>query len=774
MNPSQTLLDVVSDGLRAAAVNYHVGVEEPPSVVLWPDPDGVWKPLVGILQDLMPELLVLGDFAPEKRTGPVIWLKCAIAGKAPEFTLPAGTVPILYLPGIARHELRNADQCRWEIQPLVELLYRGTVWTHRNGRDWTIEAFFQAEDGLALDLSNDEQTRQALRSALTALAKTPVEQLRGHRLEAADFNSILVGDTPRDVLNWMGAAEAVRKEWSPERWQAFRARCQDEFGFDPEKTAPIIAAEKLGRRGSTAWRRLWDRYCEAPALFSGVRETLDRAQPAELVHTEPDSWPAENEKQEDDLRRELLALVDVPPHVARQKIADLEQQHGPRRKWVWARLDEAPLAKSLAALHLLAESTRVVPSCESISQLVTWYTDSGWQADAAVLEALRPLHQPQDLAALTSAIRSVYAPWLEESARRLQDLIAKTGTYKDASVKAAEGECLLFVDGLRYDAGQSLASMLGEANLQVECSTRFAALPTVTPTAKPAVSPVADQCHGANLPPDFRPLGPDGKDLSPYSFGKALDGSGYQRLKDGELLGPTSTDSRGWLETGRIDSRGHELGAELAMLIPGELQRVVSLVEQLMAAGWRKVTIVTDHGWLLLPGGLEKHELPGFLVESRWSRCAAIKGQSNPGVQTVLWHWNNAELVAVAPGAKAFKKGESYAHGGVSLQECVTPVLRITAGGGTGGGSVKVVEVKWKRMRCAIELNHGAAGLRVDLRKDPSDAKSTVLPSAREIETDGQVSVLVPNEDLAGKKVTVVILDTDGTIQATAETQIGG
>ena len=49
----------------------------------------------------------------------------------------------LYLPGVARHQLRAADQCPWELQPLVELLYRGTIWTHPNGRDWSLEAFFQ-------------------------------------------------------------------------------------------------------------------------------------------------------------------------------------------------------------------------------------------------------------------------------------------------------------------------------------------------------------------------------------------------------------------------------------------------------------------------------------------------------------------------------------------------------------------------------------------------------------------------------------------------------
>lgn len=773
MSEATTVLEAVSASLRHCATSFHAGVEEAPAAVLWTDPDGVWMPLVVQLQNLMPELLVLGDYAPEKRTGPVIWLKVAIAGKAPEFTLPAGTVPVLYLPRVSRHELRNADQCRWEIQPLVELHYRGTVWAHRNGRDWTVEGFFQAEDGLALDVASDEATKLSLRSALSVLAKTPVAQLRRGRLEAGDFDAIIVGDTPRDVLTWIGAPEVVRKEWGSERWHAFRSRCQDEFGFDPEKEAPITAAERLGRHDSNRWEGLWDRFCEAPALYGGVRDALDRAQPTDQLALDAEPWPAENEKRENELRVALSALEDKPSHLARQALAELEKQHAVRRSWVWADLDEAPLAKSLEFLHRLAESTRVIPSCETADQLVQWYAESGWRADAAACESLRSLWKTSDEPALHRAIRSVYAGWLDEVASKYQQLVAKSGYPIPKGVEAAEGECLLFVDGLRYDVGQTLVELLEKANLQVSRGMRMAALPSVTPTAKPAVAPIAKQCRGDSVPPSFAPNGPDKKELTPYSFAKALEALGYQKLKDGELLGPISDKARGWLETGRIDSRGHDLGAELAGIIPSELQRVVTLVEQLLSTGWRAVTVVTDHGWLLLPGGLPKYDLPGFLVESRWSRCAAIKGQSTPDVQTVPWHWNPAEHVAVAPGAKAFKKGEAYAHGGVSLQECVTPLLRITRGADQTTGTTRIVEIRWKRLRCAVQVGDGDVTVRADIRLVAADPKTSVVASVKHIEPDGQVSLLIANEDLSGKPAAIVLLSADGTIVAKTDTRIG-
>jgi hypothetical protein len=768
---SVTILEILVQRLRATADGYHDGAEDAPVAILWTDPDGVWKPAVALLQGLMPELLVLGDYAPDKKTGPAIWLKCAIAGTIKEVEIPSKLVPIIYLPSVARHQLRAADQCPWDLQPLVELLYRGTIWTHPNGRDWSLEAFFQAGEGLDLEISNDDKTRESLKAAISVLAKTPLEQLKNKgRLEASDFDDIMVGDTPRDLLTWIASPDSVRKEWGEERWHAFRSRCRDKFGFDPGKEAPLYAAERLGRRESDSWHQLWERFCEAPALYQGVKESLDRAQPHDVLALDPETWPMENEKQENGLRTALALLEQKAPHVARQELNELEKEHAIRRSWVWARLDEAPLAKALASLQQLAEATRAIPSCDTPDEMVAWYVEHGWKADAASLAALRSLHRAKDEAALRAAIRSVYAPWLEEVARKYQALVAKHGYAFPPGESAAEGECLLFVDGLRFDVGQELANRLEKANLAVAQSVRLSALPSVTPSAKPAVSPIAAKCKGAKLPPDFRPTGPDGSELTSHSFNKLLDSSGYQKLKEGELLGPASAGARGWLETGRIDSRGHDLGAELASIISGELDRVVNLVEGLLDAGWKAVKIVTDHGWLLMPGGLSKYELPGFLVESRWSRCAAIKGQSVPDVQTVPWRWNEAEHVAIAPGAKAFKKGEAYAHGGVSLQECVTPVFRVGSEA-PSSGVVRVASVRWKRMRCAVELSHGEAGLQA--RVELAETHKSVSPT-KEVEADGQVSLLVNDEDLVGKPAAVIITDADGRVIAKADTRIGG
>jgi len=53
-------------------------VRRAPSPVLWTDPKGEWRPLVEMLRGRLEELLVLGDFAPDVRCGPAIWIRCLV------------------------------------------------------------------------------------------------------------------------------------------------------------------------------------------------------------------------------------------------------------------------------------------------------------------------------------------------------------------------------------------------------------------------------------------------------------------------------------------------------------------------------------------------------------------------------------------------------------------------------------------------------------------------------------------------------------------------
>ena len=54
-------------------------------------------------------------------------------------------------------------------------------------------------------------------------------------------------------------------------------------------------------------------------------------------------------------------------------------------------------------------------------------------------------------------------------------------------------------------------------------------------------------------------------------------------------------------------------------------------------------------------------------------------------------------MLATPPGARAFYNGTEYAHGGVSPQECVLPVIDVTADGMPP--SPLSINATWQRLR---------------------------------------------------------------------------
>ena len=776
MNESATtVLERLKASLDAACA-HNPNDADPPATILWTDRDSQWLPIVPRLRGLVPHLLTLGEYEREQHTGPSIWLRCVIDGGLELPEIPSGSTPVIYLPGVDRQELGAAEACRDWLKPLVELQYRGVCWTQKNGRDWTLRAFLVSKDGgLGLDLARDAATRHSMHRALTELAATPLRALQGKRLEAEDFDRLFSDDPIRDVLVWLNDPEGVRAGWDLARWSAFASRCNADFRFDPEKDGAIDAAELLGRREGR-WRAVWERFAESPSLFPDLPERLRPARPHELF-VEESSWPQINEQRESVLRDALSALANVPAAAARERVIELENNHGERRNWVWAKLGLAPLAGALGHLAAVAERSSKELGGASVSEMAKLYTEGAWEADAAALKSMAAVKSTADTQAVSRALDAIYRPWLEAAAQHLQTLAEKEplpgqGGEDDNDARVGSGGAVLFADGLRLDVARRLVERERTQGRSVSVTTRWAALPTVTATAKPAVSPVAECVEGASLGENFLPVvGATQHSLTTARFRRLLASAGYQYLRADEVGDPAG---RAWTENGELDKLGHSLQGRLAARIDDQIELLRERIGTLLDAGWREVRVVTDHGWLWLPGGLPKVTLPKYLTESRWARCAAIKGESTVEMPVVSWHWNAHERVAVGPGIACFGAGNKYAHGGLSLQESLVPVLRITAGARTGSeAATRIAAVTWAGLRCRVQIDPPAQKLTVDLRTRVGDADSSAT-GPRLLDTGGAASLLVEDDDMEGIPAAVVVLDAGGQVVARQSTIIGG
>ncbi len=781
MNQTSTLIDLVRTSLTQAG-RYNVGDVVAPAAVLWTDADGQWKPVVERLRSLMPELLTLGGYDPALRTGPAIWLRCVIepavrAEKFPGLAWTNGCIPVVYLPGVSRQTLRAVEECPDELKPMVELQYRGTVWSQKNGKDWTIRAFLvNDEEGLGLDVAEDKLTLQAMQGSLSQLVVTTAVRLRGKRLEAEDFDKLMIGDTPRDLLLWLGDPTATRERWDEGKWSAFRNRCVQDYGFDPETEGEIAGGEKIAER-KDAWYGVWERFAEAPTLFPGIPNLLRRVKPKGKLIFEQETWPDENDLMETSLRNALMEVGTMKPADARLRLAQLEVEHGPRRAWVWARLNQCPLASAIAHLAVLASRTATTLGGDSADVMAKLYAEGGYLADDAALRAIACARTAEDAAAVRAAIRCLYLPWLDDTARHFQECLrvkALPTVQQQEAVSIAPGECILFADGLRFDIGQRLATMAGERQIELTIGSRWAALPTVTATAKPAASPVAAAICGAKLEADFCPeTSNKGEKLNADRFRRLLSAAGFQLLGPSETGDPRDKNALAWTEYGEFDKLGHNLQSKLASRIDDQLELLLERVQLLLNAGWKRVRIVTDHGWQLVPGGMPKFQLPKYLTESLWSRCASIKESSHADVPVASWSWNSQEQFAYAPGVHCFVANQEYAHGGASLQECLVPVLTFAETGRPDGRVVRVSEIQWVGLRCRVTVGPGAEGLLADLRTKPNVSCSSIT-DPKPLDTAGKAALLVADESLEGTMVSLVIIDGSGRILSKEATTVGG
>jgi hypothetical protein len=761
-----SIAERLAGDLRANAYAFAAGDQIAPTVVLWFDPERQWESIIPELSVMLPELFQLGKYDSNNRIGPALWLRC-IEARVIDRAPASGITPIFYLPGISRDQLRIAEDCSQELAPLVELLYRGAAWLHVNGKEWTPYAFLVSKHGgLDLDVAKDQATIDALAGVLPFLSSEPLSQLQGRRLDSEFFNGLVAPDATGLLLRWLNDPELFKQRRSDVEWKAFCQQCKVDFQFDPIKDGMLKAAKLLASQDSP-WNKVWQRFAEAPANYAGVVEWLRKAAPKDMaLFDTAEFWPNINEAEEQKLQQAFKDLAGQSPDKVMQGLAELEKVHAQRRNFVWHKLGMSPYAFALESLARLAQLCQTSPGAPTPEAYAEFYAAEGWRVDAAAVETMAACGSPEQDGAILDLIRTVYLPWVDNTARYLQQLISDNGHAifkRNKPLEAIPGRLVLFADGLRMDIAQQLVKELNGVGIESEKDWEWSTIPAVTASAKPAASPIADAVEGGDASDEFSVRLVSTKQLLTQDrFIAALKVGGWQFLKSDETGDPGGS---AWTEAGSLDKRGHTEGWKLARSVEAEVRDLVSRIAGLVNAGWTELVVVTDHGWLLVPNGLPKVDLKAFLTETRWSRCAALKPNAQTDVQTFKWHWNPLVMMASPPGAGSFRASIEYSHGGVSLQEMVTPVLRIMSSRAPRGNS-RLHEAKWTGAKCRVIVSGDCSGVRVDIRTSQSDASTSLLADklARETTPDGKVTIFLENDSDIGTTADIILLDKNGLV----------
>ena len=161
-----------------------------------------------------------------------------------------------------------------------------------------------------------------------------------------------------------------------------------------------------------------------------------------------------------------------------------------------------------------------------------------------------------------------------------------------------------------------------------------------------------------------------------------------------------------------------------------------------------------------MPGGLPQAALDVGLVEpnGKRTRCALVKAKAQTSYLQIPWTWNPEVSVATATGARSFFASYEYAHGGVSPQECILPVLEVASDGAKR--TVTISQAQWEGLRLRVHVENGA-DFRVDLLLGSETSGPSLIKNGRVLDEQGRTSFLVSDEHDRDTACLVVLDDED-------------
>ncbi len=751
-NASTTVLQSLATRIREQAKRFNPALEAAPVAILWTDEKCEWEAVLPKIKEAIPELYSLGSYAPDDRSGPGVWLRMVADCQAGK--VGAGETPILYLPGVGNGQLRTdlrGLKDDPQLAPLAELQYRGTFWRQENSKDWTLRAFCESKrGGLGLKVAGNQETLQALKAAMGKLLNQNLPALEPQIIDERYLNDLINPAPDETVLRWLTAAQAIQGE-KESAWASFVTTTRTRYGVDLGKGPLDVAQKILASKPGDAPYPLWEKYCAHWHSYPDAYAVFRNIAPPDLFQQDPERYPRVNDAEEQRLAEELLKAASLEPVAAAKAVLAAEAQHAARRQSLWARQGHAPLASALAELSTVANAFLAPLAGGNPLEAALRYAESGWRVDAAARSAMAIAQQAGLEKPTYAVLEALYRRWLEKQAEGFQALVKRDGYPHWTLPDVPDGAVVLFVDGLRLDLARELeATLATDVALTTTLKPGFTSVPSVTSSGKVWISPVSKLAKGGNAL-GFEPKLPKGT-YTADKLRKAMEAEVYSIV---DTENPSFAYGKGWAEfPGDIDSDGHNKGLRLARAVGTHLEDLDRTIRRLLAAAWKEVWVVTDHGWLLLPGGLPKAELPAKLTETKWGRCAVLKDAAPDQDWLMLpWSFDPAVRIALAPGISAFSSGREYDHGGLSLQESVVPFLRVQRKGPVAG-QPRLVSVSWNTRKtvCSVVASD-AAGLTIRLER-----LGTAIGEAEDIDAEGKGRVIFEEvDDLLGEQVCVVL-----------------
>jgi hypothetical protein len=415
-----------------------------------------------------------------------------------------------------------------------------------------------------------------------------------------------------------------------------------------------------------------------------------------------------------------------------------------RQQSVWRYIPERALLWKLAErcidflFAVEAWSSQVFKTTDTVKDLVQAYTtaEGWWQTDRQqrlVEQGAAACAEDEEVESLVAICRqrytevvgaahAIFLSAIEKEGWPPEGILRQTQVF-DRYVAPALDErrkvAYFLLDSMRYEMGRDLGGTLDSFG-PVTIAAATTTLPATTPCGMAALMPGADGAFA---------LVADGNEVAPAIAGRVLRNSSdrmallresygdrFREFALGELLSMPQKKMQGAVgdtdllvvRTQEIDelaeSQSLYLARKLMSDIIGDVQ---AATDRLAGMGFETFVYAADHGHVLLPEvapGSVAQKPPG---EWKMAKRRCLLGSSISGAPGVMVlrapHVNIIGPVkefAVPRGLSAFVAGQGYFHEGLSLQECVIPVVILQARGPRPSGKVvEEVEIRYRSDR---------------------------------------------------------------------------
>ncbi len=410
-------------------------------------------------------------------------------------------------------------------------------------------------------------------------------------------------------------------------------------------------------------------------------------------------------------RRYLQRFVDQALEGQYDKARDIGES---RKKSFWLSQEDRLAEWSLAfrALELLETAGRLsVPKFPTLESIIHGYAVTWRDLDRHHREMEQSVHQWQDehdgLEALVARARSEYSKSVEALQAEFVRLVQAEGWPASGDqllwncqvfskvvspcLDAGERVAYFLIDSLRYELGVELEKQLSD-KLQVTLRTVCAQLPTYTEVGMASLMPDAESTLKLVLKDGELVTTLGGKSATTpgarfaYLQSRKGDQCGNIALED--LIRPKKPKVGDKVKllvvrTHDMDTIAHDSPHQVFQMIPALVRQIIRGLTKVAELGFSKAVIATDHGFVLFheqgAGNVAPRPSGIWLVEK--SRCMLGKGTADSAnivmKREELGIPGDFKDFATPKALVPYSRGQIYYHEGLSLQECVLPLLTV-------------------------------------------------------------------------------------------------